>query len=524
MTKISNQYSLTNILTADLTNSRIGVNNTNPSYSLDLTGDARVGGSLIVTGNLTAQQFIVSSSVTYLTESFASGSHKFGDSSDDNHNFTGSLIVSGSANPLNVGSNLLFVSSSGNIGIGVSTPSTKLHVYEALTNSTSYLTIQNNRARNAAVFTQTTNGGFYAGTSIGTDTFNYQIYDGVAGSARLTISSTGAATFSSTVTAQSGFKLPANGNGTSPTLAYNNSLGFGVNGTGIFFGNLYNSDLTTAMQLRVTNAGGTDVTAMTLLSSGNVGIGTTTIANAISGTETVLKISNSNAASLYLESTGGNKSYAYYIGANGALSWYDITAGLQRMSIATDGKLTITAPNHMQLRVKSSTSGDASFEFGAEDNVIIGFQMATTANGITWFTGRHRPGASGITDEMNIYRNSTNLFRLQSNGNYSFAGSNVSDIRLKENIEVINYNATEKLLQLSPVSYNMIEHPIIHKSGFIAQEVREILPNFVTGNESEDEYLGIDYNGILSLAVKAIQELSATNESLKNRIEVLENK
>jgi hypothetical protein len=59
-------------------------------------GNQTINGSLVVTGSLTAQQFIVSSSVTYLTESFASGSHKFGDSSDDTHQFTGSLIVSGS--------------------------------------------------------------------------------------------------------------------------------------------------------------------------------------------------------------------------------------------------------------------------------------------------------------------------------------------------------------------------------------------------------------------------------------------
>ena len=46
MTKISNQYSLTNILTADLANSRVGVNNASPSYSLDVTGTARVSGSV----------------------------------------------------------------------------------------------------------------------------------------------------------------------------------------------------------------------------------------------------------------------------------------------------------------------------------------------------------------------------------------------------------------------------------------------------------------------------------------------
>ena len=108
MSKNTNLRKITNYLTAD--------NNT-----LSSNVSQTITGSLTVTGNLTAQQFIVSSSVTYLTESFASGSHKFGDSSDDNHNFTGSLVVSGSANPLRVGSNLLFVSSSGNVGIGTST-------------------------------------------------------------------------------------------------------------------------------------------------------------------------------------------------------------------------------------------------------------------------------------------------------------------------------------------------------------------------------------------------------------------
>ena len=58
-------------------------------------GSQTINGSLVVTGSLTAQQFIVSSSVTYLTESFASGSHKFGDSSDDTHQFTGSVVMSG---------------------------------------------------------------------------------------------------------------------------------------------------------------------------------------------------------------------------------------------------------------------------------------------------------------------------------------------------------------------------------------------------------------------------------------------
>jgi hypothetical protein len=46
MTKISNQYSLTNILTADLANSRLGINNVSPAYSLDVTGAANISTSV----------------------------------------------------------------------------------------------------------------------------------------------------------------------------------------------------------------------------------------------------------------------------------------------------------------------------------------------------------------------------------------------------------------------------------------------------------------------------------------------
>jgi hypothetical protein len=60
MTKISNQYSLTNILTADLANSRLGINNVSPAYSLDLTGTARVSGAATFSSSVTASDLIIS--------------------------------------------------------------------------------------------------------------------------------------------------------------------------------------------------------------------------------------------------------------------------------------------------------------------------------------------------------------------------------------------------------------------------------------------------------------------------------
>ena len=49
---------------------------------VEVTNDVRVGGNIIT------ENYIVSSSVTYMTQSFSSGSTIFGDTSDDTHKFT----------------------------------------------------------------------------------------------------------------------------------------------------------------------------------------------------------------------------------------------------------------------------------------------------------------------------------------------------------------------------------------------------------------------------------------------------
>ena len=59
-------------------------------------GNQNVTGNVTVTGILTANTYIVSSSLTNMTVAYASGSTSFGNSSDDTHLFTGSLQISGS--------------------------------------------------------------------------------------------------------------------------------------------------------------------------------------------------------------------------------------------------------------------------------------------------------------------------------------------------------------------------------------------------------------------------------------------
>jgi hypothetical protein len=64
--------------------------------NLNITGSAVISNNLVVDGTITAQQLIISSSVTNMTTQYASGSTSFGDTQDDTHNFTGSIYTTGS--------------------------------------------------------------------------------------------------------------------------------------------------------------------------------------------------------------------------------------------------------------------------------------------------------------------------------------------------------------------------------------------------------------------------------------------
>ena len=52
-------------------------------------------------GEITAEKYIVSSSVLYVTTSFSSGSTEFGDTADDTHTFTGHITSSGNISSSN---------------------------------------------------------------------------------------------------------------------------------------------------------------------------------------------------------------------------------------------------------------------------------------------------------------------------------------------------------------------------------------------------------------------------------------
>ena len=105
-----------------------------------------------------------------------------------------------------------------------------------------------------------------------------------------------------------------------------------------------------------------------------------------------------------------------------------------------------------------------------------------------------------------------------SRGGTSWTSS--SDKRLKDNIEGISYGL-EAVKSLNPVSYVRNDRDTgITELGFIAQEVDEVVSEVVS--VKNDGYYGIDYERLIPVLTKAIQEQQDTIENLKSRIEQLE--
>ena len=85
-------------------------------------------------------------------------------------------------------------------------------------------------------------------------------------------------------------------------------------------------------------------------------------------------------------------------------------------------------------------------------------------------------------------------------------------------MESITYGL-ESLNRLRPVSHTWIGSTNQKKSlGFIAQEVEEVIGELVnTSMDGEREIKALDYNGLIPVLIKAVQELSEKVKQLESR-------
>jgi hypothetical protein len=106
-----------------------------------------------------------------------------------------------------------------------------------------------------------------------------------------------------------------------------------------------------------------------------------------------------------------------------------------------------------------------------------------------------------------------------ANGGTSWTSG--SDINLKENIKPLK-NVLDKIKDYRCVEYSLkSDKNKSKKIGFIAQDWENDFSQVI--EKDKDENLGIKYTETIPVLLKAIQELKADNDSLKARIETLEN-
>jgi len=101
-----------------------------------------------------------------------------------------------------------------------------------------------------------------------------------------------------------------------------------------------------------------------------------------------------------------------------------------------------------------------------------------------------------------------------------------SDYRLKKDVEPMT-NGLELINRLNPVRYKWINSEE-SAEGFIAHELQDVLPHCVQGQrdavypDGSVNPQSVDYGKLTTTLVAAIQDLSAENQSLKARLERLE--
>jgi hypothetical protein len=100
-----------------------------------------------------------------------------------------------------------------------------------------------------------------------------------------------------------------------------------------------------------------------------------------------------------------------------------------------------------------------------------------------------------------------------------------SDLRLKNNIKKID-EGIATLMQLNPVSYEKKSSLAssdysIKENGFIAQELKKVLPILVNEGKGPDKLLSVNYISIIPILTKAIQEQQKTIEGQQKQIDEL---
>jgi hypothetical protein len=455
----------------------------------------------------------------------------------------------------------MFISSSGNVGIGTTTPSVTLQV-----DASGGGLIRATRTGAGSGYIQMEADG-----TNGTLTANNTLYFNAGGSARMTILSGGNVGIGTTSPSAklhvigSVYAVSANANQGSPaagvfysgddsaaswrggvaiihnsdvTITAGSSIGINfqplASTSSTFYGaasikairpnsTANNQDTDLAFFTRVGSSNSTtDAEKMRITAGGNVGIGNSSPADkldvsgniSIGSTNKIYNGSANDSAGLYFSSNQVNISG--YSGIIFRSSTTNVASQTERMRITSDGYVYInTTTNPLpdnavpQFGILAGSGTDAvNIKHTQNGNNSLNiWQTGTTShNAIAFYKGdtQTNRGLITVTTSGTTY-------------------NSVSDYRLKTNVTPLE-NGLDRLMQLKPSKFNWIEDGE-EAEGFIAHELQEIFPDAVTG-EKDAVYSStgninpqsVDYGRITPLLVKAIQELTARVKELESRL------
>jgi hypothetical protein len=311
-----------------------------------------------------------------------------------------------------------------------------------------------------------------------------------------------------------------NGIGSGGKYGYYNRF---ENGSGISMGigNVFNSTATTAFdKIGIANAFSEGNGTGNLYGSSNV------ILNTVSGsgnhygtifTDYSLGTGDCYGASQTLSGNSPGLQYGVYNNINNSGSGnhygvYNVLSGAgtgQQRGFEVD--ITNTGDGNHYGLVADVTGGTAvnygsysrAIAPGTTNYGIYAVAANATTNYAGYFVGQVAVAGNLNPTANNTYDLGTTALRWQDvwcNRN-AFNGS---DFRLKKNIKTTSYGLKE-IMKIRPVSYQWKDNDRTDL-GFIAQEIRDILPDIVLESKDSMNTLLMNYSGVIPVLVKAIQE------------------
>jgi Chaperone of endosialidase len=302
------------------------------------------------------------------------------------------------------------------------------------------------------------------------------------------------------------------------------------------------------LQLQTTSSGGTATTAVTIDTSQNVGIGTSSPVSAskltVSGSISVNGSDNNfsaggNRALLDLTTPGGTNyvrfggcaggastpvGIAFQIGpaSGGCSEVARITTGGNLSILGTDTSATLYVQNigsgpscpsvgilgqpqagfYVRRQATSDTNTNATFCIGVDDTSGAGGQP-------NLIVGLNTSGVGALP------RNITNGVKLAYNAT---AWASNSDARLKDVTSVIT-DGLEALSKINPVKFtwkaDAEKTPCV---GVIAQDVQQVIPEAVAIGNNETGHLTVKYTELIPHLISAVKELQSQIIELKQQL------